>query len=162
MIDLQVDISEFVKLEEDFDAFSQKLDSKKVMGEVAVDQIARIKTRTLGGKDFKGNAFIPYSEFSKQHRQNPPEGQSARPVNTVDLFFSGQMFGAMDWEEAGESVRLFFNDTRAAEKAYDHHHGYLPRRLPARPFFEISKDEEAEIRDQIETSINEVRETFFK
>lgn len=162
MIDLQVDISEFVELEEDFDAFSQKLDFKKVMGEVAVDQLARIKTRTLGGKDFKGNIFVPYSESWKQYRQNPPNGQSSRPVSTVDLFFSGQMYGAMDWEEISEGVRLFFNDTQAGAKAHGHHHGYSPHKLPARPFFEGSQDDEVEIKDQIETAINEVRETFFK
>jgi hypothetical protein len=162
MIDLEIDISLLTELEQDLVAFGQELDSDEVMGEVAVDQLARIKVRTLGGVDFEEEPFEPYSESHVAFRKDPPRGQSPRPTDKVDLFFSGQMFGAMDWESIEGGVRLFFNDTQQAAKAHGLHHGYKPHELPARPFFEISDEDAVEIREQIEDAIDKMRRTFFR
>jgi hypothetical protein len=162
MIDLEIDISLLTELEQDLAVFGQELDLDEVMGEIAVDQLARIKVRTLGGVDFEGEPFGPYSESHAAFRKNPPRGQSPRPTDRVDLFFSGQMFGAMDWETIGDGVRLFFNDAQQAAKAHGLHHGYKPHELPARPFFEISDEDAVKIREQIEDAADKVRRAFFR
>lgn len=158
MIDLQVDTSGIEELEKDIMAFSPKLDIKKqLLGEIAVDQLSRIKTRTLEGKSFKNTAFAPYSESYKDFRAS-----KGRPTGKVDLFFRGQMFGAMDWERINDGVRLFFNDTTQAAKAHGLHHGYAPHKLPARPFFELSDDDADEIKKQIVEGIEKIRKQFFR
>jgi phage gpG-like protein len=125
------------------------------MGEVAVDQLARMKTRTLAGKDFEEVPFAPYSESYADFRS-----KKGRPTDKVDLFFKGHMFGSMDWETIDGGVRLFFNDAQQAAKAHGLHHGYLPHRLPARPFFEMSDEDADKIREQVEDAVEEMREYY--
>lgn len=157
MIDLQIDISDIVELEEKIEAFGKKLDlSGQIFGEIATDQLARIKMKTLKGKDYTGDPFIKYSENWAAFRS-----KKGRAIDKVDLFFSGQMFGAMDYEIIGDEVRLFFSDLMQAAKAHGLHHGYAPHKLPARPFFEISADDEVKIKEQIDDAINEIRGVYF-
>lgn len=158
MIDVYVDNKKiFDELEKEIHAFGQELDLSKMMRRVAVDQIARIKIRTLKGIDFGGKSFAPYSKTYAAFRT-----KKGWPTDKVDLFFSGQMFGAMDWETVDDGVRIFFNDTTAAAKAHGLHHGYKPHNLPARQFFEASDEDAVEIREQMADEIEEIRETFFR
>lgn len=163
MIDVYVDNKKVLdELAEKIRAFGQELDLNQIMGEVAVDQLARIETRTLAGVDFEEQPFESYSKSYAAFRKKPPKGLSPRPTDKVDLFFTGQMFGAMDWETVEDGVRLFFNDTTAAAKAHSHHYGYKPNKLPARPFFEASDDDAVKIREQMADAIEEIRNTFFR
>ena len=157
MIDLNVDSEIFDKLEKDIVAFGQELDLSETMGEVAVDQLARIKTRTLKGVDFEE---VPFEAYSKSYAAF--RAKKGRPTDKVDLFFRGHMLGAMDWETVDDGVRLFFNDAQQAAKAHGHHHGYKPHNLPARPFFEASDKDAVDIREQMADAVEEIRKTFFR
>jgi phage gpG-like protein len=157
MIDIQVDTSDFTELEEELEAFGKKLDlSSQIFGEVATDQLARIKMRTLAGKSFEGDPFDPYSDSYAAFRT-----KKGRATDKVDLFFSGHMFGAMDYEIIDDGVRLYFNDVLQAAKAHGQHHGYTPHKLPARPFFELSIEDEEKIEKQIDDAVNEIRGIYF-
>ncbi|MBE9594738.1 MAG: phage virion morphogenesis protein [Proteobacteria bacterium] len=157
MIDIQIDVSDFTELEEELEAFGKKLDlSSQILSEVATDQLARIKTRTLAGKSFEGDPFDPYSDSYSAFRT-----KKGRATDKVDLFFSGHMFGAMDYEIIDDGVRLYFNDVLQAAKAHGLYYGYIPNQLPARPFFELSADDEVKIQKQIDDAVNEIRGIYF-
>lgn len=157
MIDIQIDTSDFTELEEELEAFGKKLDlSSQILGEVATDQLARMKMRTLKGKDYTGDPFIKYSDSYSAFRTS-----KGRPTDKVDLFFKGHMFGAMDYEIIDDEVRLFFSDLMEAAKAHGLHYGYIPNQLPARPFFELSADDEVKIQKQIDDAVNEIRGIYF-
>lgn len=157
MIDIQIDTSDFVEMEEKLEAFGKKLDlSSQILGKVATDQLARIKTRTLAGKSFEDNPFDPYSDSYAAFRT-----KKGRATDKVDLFFRGQMFGAMDYEIIDDGVRLYFSDVLQAAKAHGQHHGYTPHKLPARPFFELSIEDEEKIQKQIDEAVDEIREMYF-
>ena len=88
MIDIYVDNKKIIdELVEKIRAFGQELDLDQIMGEVAVDQIARIKTRTLKGVDFEEKPFAAYSKSYAAFRT-----KKGRPTDKVDLFFSTPSF----------------------------------------------------------------------
>ena len=80
---------------------------KTLMTEIGFFLMARIKERTLGGKDVEGNPFKPYSAGYAFFRQ-----KKGRPIDKVDLFFTGSMQSSMTHEATQDSVRVFFMPTQ--------------------------------------------------
>lgn len=112
--------------------------SKKLMAEIGELLMTNIKVRTARGVDVEEQAFEPYSTGYAFFR-----AKSGRPVDKVDLFFTGSMLSSMTFEEKRTEVRVFFMPTQDQfgmsnpEKAY-----YLNEK---RRFFAISDDDAQEI-----------------
>lgn len=80
---------------------------RKLMAEIGFFLMARIKTRTSAGKDVDGTPFAPYSAKYAFFRQ-----KKGRPIDKVDLFFTGSMMSSMTMEASQDSVRVFFMPTQ--------------------------------------------------
>jgi len=102
-----------------------------------------IKQRTAQGKDVRDQLFKPYSEKYKLFRQ-----EKGRDTGTPNLFFSGQMLGAMTHKvEGDDTVKIFFADSQAAAKASGNQR--------KRAFFGLSADEVRQITAEIETELEQ-------
>lgn len=89
------------------DALSKKLiNTSRLMGEISTYAMFRIKSRTLTGKSVSGRDFEPYTEKYAMFRI-----EHGRPARRVDLFFSGSMLSAMDYEVSANTATLFFQNT---------------------------------------------------
>lgn len=80
---------------------------KTLMSEIGFFLMSRIKERTSAGKDVDGTPFAPYSAKYAFFRQ-----KKGRPIDKVDLFFSGSMMSSMTMEAEESSVRVFFMPTQ--------------------------------------------------
>ncbi len=141
----------------DFKKFGKKL-SKPQLAQIAIDQIARIKERTLSGKDYKGQNFTPYSASWARQR-----GIDGYQTSHVDLKESGDMYGAMTHQMFGNNAVLiyFAGDELQSAKAHGLHYGYPPHKLPPRPFFEFSDQDEKDAKEDYEAIINSMVLEYF-
>ena len=111
---------------------------KRLMGDVGFFVMTRIKQRTAKGLDVGGSPFDPYSAKYAFFRES-----KGRPVDKVDLFFTGSMMSAMTLEASETMVRIFFmpsNDRKGSSnpaKAF-----YLNQK---REFFSLSPQDQKEI-----------------
>lgn len=150
---------EFIGTEKLSMRFQQLLASmgKQLMGEIGMFLMTRIKTRTAAGKDVEGSPFKPYSASYAFFRQ-----KMGRPIDKVDLFFTGSMMGSMTYTETANSVRVFFaagfaksigrffgggKSTSNPEKAY-----YLNQK---RKFFSMSPQDQKDIVHLVLDSLGE-------
>lgn len=78
----------------------------ELLEELAQFAMFRIKKRTSAGKEVDGNFFQPYSDRYKLFRQ-----KHGRPINKVDLFFTGSLLSAMTSHIETGGVRLYFLNT---------------------------------------------------
>ena len=80
---------------------------KQLMGDIGMFLMTRVKTRTAAGIDVDGAPFTPYTAKYAFFRQS-----KGRPIDKVDLFFTGSMMSAMTMEETKDQVRVFFMGTQ--------------------------------------------------
>lgn len=100
------------------DGLRRKLDGlqfafrdKILWSEIGMLLRARILRRTAKGKDADNQAFDGYSEGYKLYRK-----KHGRPVQKVNLFWSGTMLNSMDVDPLPKGgVRLFFQPTQAPD-----------------------------------------------
>ena len=91
--DAFVDIDGIQRLSNLTDRLSGGFGSKQLMSEIATFLITSIKLRTAKGVDYKGKTFDPYDPKYAMFRAG-----KGRPVNKVDLFFTGSMLSSMDYK----------------------------------------------------------------
>jgi hypothetical protein len=82
--------------------------SRALLGEMGAFLRQRILLRTARGVDVDEQPFVAYTPRYKFFRQ-----QHGRPVDKVNLFFSGTMLASIDHDIAESSVRLYFTPTTA-------------------------------------------------
>lgn len=113
----------------------------KLIGDYSVFSI---ESRTAQGKDVKGQAFKGYSESYKKVRE-----KAGRPINKVDLFFTGKMLGSMTHRKQGtDKVQIYFSMQEQATKA-----AHLTEK---RNFFALSLSDHQKIKNIIIKTLEEV------
>lgn len=88
-----------------FRRVSSTLNSIPLMSEIGEMVVARIQDRTMRGVDVNESAFRSYSPKYALFRQ-----AHGRPVDKVDLNFTGTMMSAMTHEESRHETRIFFQN----------------------------------------------------
>ena len=121
------------------DLLEDKSMTDRIMGRMALEQIARIKLRTAEGVDVNGKAFDDYSAKWAEVRK-----KKGLQTDVVDLFFEGRMLAAMDYQvtDFGE-VEIYFTDALQGAKAHGHTNG--SDRVPQREFFAISEEDQEQM-----------------
>jgi len=120
----------------------------RLMGEIGMFLMTRIKTRTAAGVDVNKSAFKPYSASYAFFRQ-----KKGRPIDKVDLFFTGSMMSSMTYTTTADQTRVFFapSQDRSGQsnpaKAY-----YLNQK---REFFGISEEDRKQIGSLVLDSLRE-------
>jgi len=153
---LEITIENLKETLKDFEKFNREL-NRPNLAQIAFDQIARIKERTLRGFDYKGDTFKYYSESRRKKRV-----KKGVQTSHVDLFDSGKMFGAMSQRAYGkDSVILYFAGLQQAAKAHGLHYGYEPHKLPARPFFAFSEQDEKDVKEDYEVVVDKLILEYF-
>ena len=122
--------------------------------------IATIRARTLAGTDMDGHRFAPYSAAYARRRR------AAGLSGTPNLSVSGGLLRAMRWQRAGSITRIYVATSRRGRISdYDlariHHFGARAGRrhnaeIPSRPFFGLTSDEWAKVRDVAAQAIRRV------
>lgn len=112
---IEADVSKVVKM---LDELSKgiKTPPVKMLNQIGEYAKTAIKARTAQGKDVNESPFKGYSSGYKAIR-----AKAGRPINKVDLHFTGKMLAAMTHKsEPGASrVVLFFNSADESEKAFE-------------------------------------------
>lgn len=89
-----------------FRYFGQQVFSERLMNEIGMYAISQIQIRTAEGKDVEGKPFSPYSERYRLFRK-----KKGRPVDKVNLFFTGSMMSSMTHEATEDTAKIFFMNT---------------------------------------------------
>jgi hypothetical protein len=82
-------------------------DNEKLLENVGPFLNFQILQRTAKGVDYEGKQFKPYSEGYKKRRK-----KAGRPVNKVDLNFTGSMLSAITQDNIPNGLSLFFLNTK--------------------------------------------------
>lgn len=139
-------------------------DTSDLMGEISTFLSFSLLQRTSEGEDIHGTPFEPYSSSYESLR-------SAKGLPTsVDLFFTGQMLGALTYEATKNQTKLFFMNTprRASDgskkttkvwgsgesKASNAEVAYYVNEV--REFFGISAEEREKIASMVEDFISDI------
>ena len=139
------------EVQETLRGIQKELVDRKLFNKIGFFIRQRIDTRTAKGVDVDGAAFKKYSPQYKLFRR--AEGH---PVSKVNLFFSGSMMSSMTHSVSGETIKVFFTNTKDAAgtsnplKAF-----YLNK---TRRFFAMSEEDMDKIFDMVEDSIEEALE----
>lgn len=103
--------------------------------------VSLILHRVSTGRDINDALFAPYSAKYKLFREE--KGRQGSPVN---LFFTGQMLGAMTHKiEGSDTVKIFFNHPLASAKASGNQR--------TREFFGMSLEEIRKVTELIESEL---------
>lgn len=111
---------------------------RSLMTDIGFFLMTRIKERTLAGRDVEGNPFAPYSARYAFFRQ-----KKGRPIDKVDLFFTGSMQSSMTHEATQDSVRVFFMPTQDRSGASNPAKAFWLNKK--RRFFAISEQDRKDI-----------------
>lgn len=120
---------------------------KQLMGEIGMLLMTRIKTRTLAGKDVDNSPFAPYSAKYAFFR-----AKKGRPIDKVDLFFTGSMQSAMTYMETDSWVRVSFLPTQ--DRTGTSNPGKAFWLNKKRKFFAMSNEDRREIWKLISDAIS--------
>lgn len=107
-----------------------------------------ILERTAKGVDADGKTFPAYSEKWAAIRR-----ERGRPTSKVDLFFTGQMIGAITQRVvSGNEAQIFFVDTQQAAKAHGHTTGWRGKKPgKERRFFAAGDQDIKKIKEWLKT-----------
>ena len=109
---------------------------------------AQILLRTSQGESPDGTSFDPYSVPYAKIR-----AAKDLPVDTPDLFFSGSMLGALQFEASVGQVRLFFLDTPDSKGVSNAAKAYYNQQT--RDFFGWSAEDVEFIEESVQNAIKE-------
>lgn len=104
---------------------------KLALFKTAADGINIIQDRTAKGKGYNGKSFDGYSKTYKAFRRK--KGRSVTP----DLYFRGNMMGAMTAKSNRKQAEIFFRGAEESKKAAFND--------KSRPFFEFNRSEKEEL-----------------
>jgi hypothetical protein len=143
--------------------FPNPLIGQSLMQEIGTLALRMIRTRTEQGRDAKGSAFAPYSQG---YAERKAEELGGGPVN---LTVSGRMLNDMQVvEQTANKVTLGFvsaggraprgkqtliqgsRAVGAADKAFWHQVSGAGKSQVKRQFFDLSEQEQTQIRDRVE------------
>ena len=119
---------------------------KKLLYNLGFFGKTKILERTALGVDVDSNLFKPYSASYKFFRY-----KKGRPVDKVDLFFSGTMLGSTTVKASSNKAVIYFAGQQQAKKAAGHHFGM--NKLPERKFFSLSASDVQGIEKMVDTYI---------
>ena len=123
-------------------------EDSQIMRRLAAYGASKIKERTAKGNDYQEKSFAPYAISTEKLRKS-----AGRPINFVDLDFTGKMIGAITSDGKKGEGQIYFLSTKESEKAYKHMKGN--RKLPQREFFRLSKKDMNKITDMLNTHVSE-------
>jgi hypothetical protein len=109
---------------------------------------SQILLRTSTGESPDGTSFEPYSIPYAKIR-----AEKELPVDTPDLFFSGAMLGALQFDAKPGLVRLFFLDTPDSKGVSNAAKAYYNQQL--RNFFGWSAEDVEIIEEMVQRAIRE-------
>jgi hypothetical protein len=118
------------------------------MGEIGMFLMTRIKTRTAAGVDVNGSEFKPYSAPYAFFRQ-----QKGRPIDKVDLFFTGSMLSSMTYTATADQTRIFFSPTQDRSGMSNPSKAFWLNQK--REFFGISEEDRKQIGTLVLDSLHE-------
>jgi hypothetical protein len=101
-----IQIVGFEKAQKRLASVGRSLYSREMLNELGQFGMTAIKTRTVQGRDVDGKPFKPYSEGYRLFRI-----KKGRPVNKVNLTFTGSMLGSMTYDIGKNFVRIYFLNT---------------------------------------------------
>lgn len=116
--------------------------NRRLMGQVGAFVELQILTRTAKGQDVDEVPFAPYSAGYSKRR-----AKDGRPVDTVDLFFTGSMLSALTYDAHDDLVTLFFMDTDDRFGMKNPEKAYYNQQL--RNFFSLSAKDVAKVQDMV-------------
>lgn len=134
------------------EAIEARLNAMEPAFEEAVEsEKDRLITRTQSGLDINSKQFKGYSKKSGWRRIRI---NNNKPVNKVDLTFSGDMFDSLSINFRRDGFKflatLFFKDLKQGQKAKGHQTGQLGRtKFFARPFFGFSNSQRETIASKL-------------
>lgn len=115
-------------------------DDETILEAIAQKAIDIIIERTQDGKDARGRPFKKYSKAYMESDSFVGFGKSGK----VDLTLSGDMLGLMEVvKTTSTGFELGWSDETENAKAFNHVTGDT---LPKRDFFDLQKQEQAELR----------------
>ena len=120
----------------------------RLMGQLGNFVNTRIKERTAKGIGADNKLFAPYSPAYKRWRQ-----KKKRPVEKVDLLFTGSMFAALTYDAQDDRVTSFFMDTVDRFGGRNPQKAFFNQEL--RNFFAINANDVEDIEKLVRAYINE-------
>jgi hypothetical protein len=132
-----------------FTTMGRDVVTEALLGDIASYVIASIQARTSKGIDVEGSAFAPYTPAYRAFRE-----RAGRPVNKVNLFFTGTMMNSMTFDASRSEVEIFFSNTTDPNDVASPLKAFALNE--SRRFFAVSRDEQDEIEDIIREHLNEL------
>lgn len=117
-----------------------------LMGQIGSFVELGILKRTAAGMDADNQPFPPYKPLYARRRK-----KAGRPVNKVDLFFTGSMLSALTWKAERDRVTLFFMNTTDRFGMKNAAKAYYNQQL--RNFFAISAEDVREVEEIVHAHI---------
>lgn len=117
--------------------------NERLMTEVGLLAMARIKKRTLEGRDVEGTPFTPYTHSYRLFRL-----KTGRPSTNVDLFYTGSMLGAMTFDPDSSAVDVYFMNTQDSSGTENPKKAFFLNE--SREFFALSEDDIDDIMDIVD------------
>lgn len=125
-----------------FRYFGRQVFSERLMNEMGMRVISQIQIRTAEGKDVRGQAFAPYSRGYKLFRS-----KNGRPVDKVNLFFTGSMMSSMTHTATEDTARIFFMNTADPSNVRNPLKAYALNKQ--REFFALSAQDQQDIEEML-------------
>jgi hypothetical protein len=127
----------------------RELITEELLSDIALYVIASINGRTSRGEDVEGSPFAPYTPAYRAFRT-----KAGRPVNKVNLFFTGTMMNSITFDTSRSEVEIFFSNTTDPNDVASPLKAFALNE--ERRFFAVSTDEQAEIEQMITDHLNEL------
>ena len=131
----------------------QLFKGRKMITEITLYQMFKIKQRTAAGKDFNETIFRKYAEAYAAFRRS-----KGRTTEKVNLFFFGHMFAAMTYKIVDSTKsKIYFLSKKEEDKALKHNEGIG---VPRRRFFAVSDTDAKKHVDIINNLITKALRAF--
>lgn len=120
--------------------------NRYLMGQIGAFVETQVLTRTARGVSADNTPFPPYNPLYAERRQD-----AGRPINKVDLFFTGSMLSALTYEAERQRVALFFMNTTDKYGVRNPAKAYYNQQL--RNFFAMSAADVAAVEEMVRKHI---------
>lgn len=134
-----VNLSRLIKK---FRFIGRNLFAKSLMEEIGMRVISQIQIRTAEGRDAGGQEFAPYTKKYRLFRT-----KKGRPVDKVNLFFTGSMMSAMTHSATEDTAKIFFMNTTDPSNVPNPLKAYALNKK--RNFFALSGQDQQDIEEML-------------
>lgn len=146
MFSAKLDTSEWDDFVKSYNRNFSESERLRILNKAAAYIDFKILERTARGVDLYEDEFIPYAPLTVRLRS-----EKGLPTKKVDLFFTGEMLGALTHEADSDEGTVFFlpgGSPSPAEKAIKNNE--------RRPFFGVSREDRNMVFSIIDNEINKV------